>query len=613
MRLGTSQAGAEAVSPRHGWLGGWFATTLIVLGAIVLQAGVVAGYVNRQVLDVDRFAVSVDEVRRQPAVSAALGRTLTDRLLQSQPDAVAMRPLIDSVAASVVGSEALSGPTRVAAAQFQRSLTEPEGDVLVLRIADAAAVLTAALVRIAPRDVVSPDTTVPLVLARIGNQSFAGQTLGLARFVRTMAWLLPLAGVALMLLGVLMARRRRRAVFTAGLAVVAGSCVLAMALLAGGWWADGQDDQTVSGALVRHGWPVLMDSAWWSVLAGGVVGVLVAASAASLLPELNPVDVVLRGWRLAARRPRRPAAQVLRAVALLAIGVAVALRPLGVAVLAGVLLGVWLVLYGAHELSAATTDEDLRLRRRRPVGAQTLERASPMPRRATRASAVAAVVALALLIGLVTWGGDSSPATAAAGGTESGAIAGTGAICNGYAALCDRRFNDVALAGTHNAMATASDRSWFIPEQGPSIPGQLDDGVRALLIDVWPGFPTVDGRVATARSAWADAKAELERDVGVETVAAGLRLLEAVQEATPAGPEGLYLCHGLCELGSADVEGSMALVKAWLDAHPDEVITIGIEDHVAAADIGAALDASGLDAYAATPPAPVSSGRRCGS
>jgi hypothetical protein len=170
--------------------------------------------------------------------------------------------------------------------------------------------------------------------------------------------------------------------------------------------------------------------------------------------------------------------------------------------------------------------------------------------------------------------------------------------------LCSRRYPDVAFAATHNAMATATDPGWFIPEQGLSITGQLDAGVRALLIDVWPGFPTTQGRVATSRSAYAHAKAELVTELGPETVAAGLRVVDAVTTPTPAGPEALYLCHALCELGATAFEPAMESVKTWMDTHPDEVLTLIVQDHVPASEIGAGLTASGLAAYAATPPNP---------
>jgi hypothetical protein len=153
-------------------------------------------------------------------------------------------------------------------------------------------------------------------------------------------------------------------------------------------------------------------------------------------------------------------------------------------------------------------------------------------------------------------------------------------------------------------MSQASDRSWFIPEQGRSFSGQLDLGVRALQVDVWPGYPTASGRIATARSAYAEARAQAEKDFGPETVAAGLRVFDTLTDPTPAGPERLYLCHGLCEIGASDFVDGMAQVAAWLDAHPDEVLTLIIQDHADPGRIGAALTEAAVASLAFTPPPP---------
>jgi len=204
-----------------------------VLGALCLVLGVIAGYVNRVILDGDRFGAAVDEIRRDPAVSVALGRSLTDGFLQQQPDAVAVRPLIDAVATSVVRSDLLSGPTRAAAAGFARSLTEPSAQVFLLRVADAGAVVAAALQRVSP-GTLSGDSQVPLQLASLGSQSFAGRTIALARFARVAAWALPLSGVVLMTGGLLTPPRRRRAVLVGGVALLVLAGVLALGLLVGG-------------------------------------------------------------------------------------------------------------------------------------------------------------------------------------------------------------------------------------------------------------------------------------------------------------------------------------------------------------------------------------------
>jgi hypothetical protein len=55
-------------------------------------------------------------------------------------------------------------------------------------------------------------------------------------------------------------------------------------------------------------------------------------------------------------------------------------------------------------------------------------------------------------------------------------------VCNGHAELCDRRYDDVVQAATHNSMSSPDVvRIW--PEHDGNIREQLDFGIRTLMID----------------------------------------------------------------------------------------------------------------------------------
>jgi hypothetical protein len=125
--------------------------------------------------------------------------------------------------------------------------------------------------------------------------------------------------------------------------------------------------------------------------------------------------------------------------------------------------------------------------------------------------------------------------------------------CNGDAALCDRRYDQVVYATAHNAMSNADD-GWYVPNQRHSISRALDDGVRALMLD------THDYR--------GDA----------------------------------YLCHGDCRLGRRPLADAMCAVRAFLDAHPDEVVTLLFESAISADDTVAAIARGGLSRYVGAQP-----------
>jgi hypothetical protein len=118
--------------------------------------------------------------------------------------------------------------------------------------------------------------------------------------------------------------------------------------------------------------------------------------------------------------------------------------------------------------------------------------------------------------------------------------------CNGHRELCDRAFDTVALAGTHNSMSNA-DEGWEIPNQPHPLAEQLDDGVRAMLLDT---------------HAWND---------------------------------DVYLCHGYCELGATPLVDGLAVIRDFLDANRGEVMAFIIEDGITPEETADAFAAADLD------------------
>lgn len=122
--------------------------------------------------------------------------------------------------------------------------------------------------------------------------------------------------------------------------------------------------------------------------------------------------------------------------------------------------------------------------------------------------------------------------------------------CNGDPALCDRRYDEVVYATTHNAMS-ASDRGFWNANQQGSLTRQLHDGVRALMLDTH----------RYALHPW---------------------------DKRP------WLCHRFCALGGQPLVEGLGEIKRFLDAHPREVVSIIFESHVDAASTQQAFVDAGL-------------------
>ena len=216
--------------------------------------------------------------------------------------------------------------------------------------------------------------------------------------------------------------------------------------------------------------------------------------------------------------------------------------------------------------------------------------------RPRRRAAVAAVAAVAVLITagaaatFVSTGGLSEPEDGADG------------RCNGHAELCDRPLDRVALVATHNAMSVPLP-GWFAALQEKPIPGQLEDGVRGLLIDTHYGDLLPNGRVRTDFGGAAGLQEAIREDgVSDADVAAALRLRERLG-FRGEGERGMYLCHTFCELGFTPLDEVLGQLRDFLVTHPGEVVVVVNQDAVTPADFVGAVDAAGLSPLMATPPA----------
>ena len=125
----------------------------------------------------------------------------------------------------------------------------------------------------------------------------------------------------------------------------------------------------------------------------------------------------------------------------------------------------------------------------------------------------------------------------------------TPSVCNGHAELCGRRYDEVTFAGTHDAYASRA-YGYEAADQSRTLTEQLADGVRVLHFEMLPNLPDYDQAL---------------------------------------------LCHSFCPLGQRPLADALAEVKAFLDAHPTEVLTLLTESSLLTTDVIAkGFDASGI-------------------
>lgn len=124
----------------------------------------------------------------------------------------------------------------------------------------------------------------------------------------------------------------------------------------------------------------------------------------------------------------------------------------------------------------------------------------------------------------------------------------TKAQCNGSSLLCSKKYNEVAYLTTHNAFNSLQG-NFSLPNQNIDITEQLTIGVRAFMLDVY----------------------DYSGDIVVY--------------------------HGFPFLGTNPLEDELLKIKTFLDANPNEVVTVILECYVSADDIETEMMQSGLMSY----------------
>lgn len=551
---------------------------LAALAAVCLLGAVVVGYASLAIFDADQFADRAVSALDDEAVQEEIGTLVTDDLvLKADADLVAARPVIQGVVAGIVGGSVFQSLFATAVRDVHRAAFERDQDTVTLTLADVGSVIAGALQALAPKLSKEFGANLDVEITRIDPPSWFAGLAQAAEDVEILFWVLLVLGFALAALAVWLSPDRRRTVLGIGIGVVILGVVGAVALtVARGLTVARLDEAAVRDA-VGAVWDAFLGDLQTALYLFAGCGVVLASAASSLL---RPVDIgapLRDAGALISRVPERTWARVLRAVALIAVGIAVIVlreRVLDAFVIAA---GLYIAYAGVSELMRMTMSADEAERETREY-------------RGRRTLLATGIVAGAIIL--------AGGVFVAVGGTGAPSLEIETEGCNGSQALCDQPLDRVAFAATHNAMSAVTNPGFLFGMQERGFADQLRDGVRGLLIDAHYGQPTRGGEVKTDLSDLTGAEREAyEEALGPDALDAALRLRDRVVRSPTVGERGVYLCHRFCELGAVPIGEAFRTYRDFLAANPDEVLVIVIEDYVAPEDVEAAVSDSGLIDY----------------
>jgi hypothetical protein len=147
---------------------------------------------------------------------------------------------------------------------------------------------------------------------------------------------------------------------------------------------------------------------------------------------------------------------------------------------------------------------------------------------------------------------------------------------------------------THNSMSVPLP-GWFSSMQEKPIAGQLDDGIRGLMIDTHYGDLLPNGKVRTFFGSHAELAERAQVDgVSPSAVDAALRIRERLG-FSGQGKRGMYLCHSFCELGATRLDSVLDDLRTFLVGNPGAVVVVINQDYVKPEDFVQAVRDADLE------------------
>jgi hypothetical protein len=560
-------------SPRRGV--GFASFVCLVAGAICFGLGAVSFVLSRNLFDPAAFGRRAADSLADPGVAAYAADLITNGIISAKPDLIAVRPVLNSTAQTVVATKPFRAVVAQAATRAHEAAFSEGAQRVLLSLPDLNVLVQDALSQASPALAAKIPKSLDSTVARLADSRAAVLILRLAHTGQRLRWIWPVLfalAIGLHFLALWLSPDRQRTMVRAGVGLITAGLVVAGIVsanpLAALWVHD-----PAQLALVRGLWRAYLgDLTRWGFLYAGL-GVLIAAGAASLLEHMDPFARISTVARSLATPPQTLTGRLFWGLGLFLAGCLTVSFPSFALNSAAVIIGVCAAYMGSRELFR--------------LFLTAFEKQAPVlkPGARRRTGRAAAVIALLVLVLGAVWFAWRNPAQPAP--PQAAAVV----ACNGFPELCDRRVDQVVFAGAHNAMSNQDIPGWMFPHHEAGMPRMLQDGVRALLIDVHYGFAG-GSRIKTDMASEPTA-AKMKEVMGNEGYDAAMRIrdrLVGVDETR----HGAYFCHGFCELGAYPVAPALRDIRNFVVAHPDEVIILVIEDYVTPQDLAAEFDRAGF-------------------
>lgn len=552
--------------------GRWVVRGLALFGALLMVAGAFGWWLTTRVLEAEGFADVVTKSSQRVEVRDYVGDQASLRLARTSNFVSAARPVVSDAISAAVATPPVEEAIRDFAQRAHEQVFQARGARRVdVNSQEAAVTIRSALQTINPALAKKLPANVLDATTSISQSDTVDVLFRTSRWVEDLYLPIFLIGVGLMILAMVKARERVRAIRTVGVTLaVAGGLLLGVGFATPAFASVAGTADPYRGDAV---------AAFISVLVGRLIGAgqlfFVLGLALALAPGHDGGDLQHRVARVKAwfaEKRTHPRWRFVGGVALMVFALAAVTVPDQLVRLA-VVVGAIFVLYVGVVVCL------------RAAGLMTTDHSIPRLHKREVFGAFAAVVVAAAFTAFVAVG-------ILAQNTSEPRANPSNQGCNGYIELCAQPLNQIVWPASHNAMSSAA-YNFLGAEHTVTIPEQLNSGVRFLMIDAYYGYD--DNGLVRTNLAGGVNRDDLRKERGDAAVRELDRLGALTGVADTSGKkQDVYFCHDLCELGAISSEQVFRDIDAFLSRNLTDVVVIDVEDYVQPDDLKHALIEGGL-------------------
>ena len=491
---------------------------LVVLATLSATGAAVAFWAST-LADAETFSQLATESLGQEDVSQLLAERLVDRFASDTTLGTSGKPIAVGLTRGLLTSDEFAAVFQASVRTAHEQLVSDRDDSVTVALAGAAPLLDPA---VDPGDT-SGQAGGSAVVTVVDDPTLV-RVAHLLSVMNNVAWLCAVGWLLFSAIGLIIASDRHQMLRRLGSGLLVAGIVLVAAVVgvrAVVGYGEPADVHAAAAAMVAVFTRPLLRLA--EVLT--VLGAVVAIVAVRTPPTARQLATAAAGRARAAWQ--NPVVRGATPVLALLGGLVLLLEPQATIAVLTQCIGVVLVVGGAVEMLGWL--------------GRALDRGRPTPEQPAAVRGLGTAVLATLVVVALTTAVAAGAVIAREDNPPLPAPDPDRAGCNGLVGLCDRRLDQVALAGTHNSMSSSAEPGWFLAEQRLPISGQLADGVRALMLDVYPGYVS-EGRVRTDLRAPTTAAAAAA-DVTEEGLAALEHLGVTVGAIPPRG--GNHQCLSL--------------------------------------------------------------------